>query len=93
MRAYHKTNGITEADRKWYEKMNAGFSATRETIRLTGKDRYGLPYAITYPVFKGTWTPYGMCREVGDHYIIALWSSYLRVDKGTLKITYDVEDN
>lgn len=92
MRAYHKQNGITEADRKWYTRNNPGFTATRETVRVRFGNRYGGIVATTYVVFKGEWTPYGMCRDCGDHWIIALWSSYLRIEKGSLKITHDAED-
>lgn len=37
-------------------------------------------------------TPYGCARDCGDHYIIARYSGYDRVDKKTLEVTTDVED-
>lgn len=43
------------------------------------------------PGHKG-WTPYGCARDCGDHYIIARYSQFDRVDKKTLQITFDVED-
>lgn len=41
--------------------------------------------------YKG-WTPFGTARDCGDHYIIARYSRYDRVDKKTMEITRDVED-
>lgn len=43
------------------------------------------------PGYKG-WTPSGTVRDCGDHYIIARYSSYDKLDKKTLEITRDVED-
>lgn len=43
------------------------------------------------PGYKG-WTPSGCVRDCGDHYIEARYSRYDRVDKKTLKRTFDVED-
>ena len=43
-------------------------------------------------VIKGSFTPYGAIRDCGDHYIKANHSSYTRIDKGTMKVTKDVED-
>lgn len=40
----------------------------------------------------GQYTPYGCVRDCGDHYIIARYSSYDKVEKNTLKITNYVED-
>ena len=80
-----------EAD--WYEKNNNGFKCTGETLeerweRPDGRDSG----STTYVVMTGRFTPYGMCRDCGDHYIIAKWDHYTRIDKGTLKKTVDVED-
>lgn len=38
------------------------------------------------------WTPEGTARDCGDHYIIARYSRYDRLDKKTMTITEDVED-
>lgn len=43
-------------------------------------------------VMRGSWTPYGVMRDCGDHYIIARWSRYDRISKDLTEITYDVED-
>ena len=75
-------------DRKWFEKVNPGFKTTGELLREEWNDGG----SQTLVVFKGSHTPYGMCRDCGDHYIIARWSRYDRVDKDTMAITKDVED-
>lgn len=41
--------------------------------------------------YKG-FTPYGVARDCGNHYIIARYSRYDSVDKKTLEIAKDVED-
>ena len=78
---------------KYFEGMNPGYACTGETLREEFPDGS----AQTLVVFKRKpgfrhGTMYGMCRDCGDHYIIARWSRYDRIDKATLKITVDVED-
>lgn len=46
----------------------------------------------TYIVYEGNQTPYCFCRNCGDHFIIARWSGYDRIDRYTMEITVDVED-
>lgn len=41
--------------------------------------------------FKG-FTPYMTARDCGDHYILAMYDRYDRLDKKTWKLTTDVED-
>lgn len=41
--------------------------------------------------YKG-FTPYGVARDCGNHYIIARYTRYDSVDKKTLEVTKDVED-
>ena len=43
------------------------------------------------PGCKG-WTPYGTARDCGDHYIIARYDRYDKIDKHTHTMTKDVED-
>ena len=38
------------------------------------------------------WTPTHCARDCGDHYIIARYDRYDRIDKGTFAMTKDVED-
>lgn len=38
------------------------------------------------------WTPFGTARDCGDHYIIARYSRFDRLDKKTMDVTRDVED-
>lgn len=41
---------------------------------------------------KKGWTPYLCARDCGDHYILAQYASYTRIDKLTGETTADVED-
>lgn len=86
------TKGILPDNEKGYfERVNKGFTCTGETLKETVDDQ-GLERSTTYVVMKGRFTAYGMCRDCGDHYIIARWSRYDRIDKETYKVTYDVND-
>ena len=80
------------AERKYYEMINPGYFVTGATLH----ERYPDGSGITYIVFRGDAdhkrTRYLMCRDCGDHYIIARFSRYDRVEKDTLEITVDVED-
>lgn len=68
-------------------KYGPEFTVTGETIREEWETG-----AITRVIFKGSWTPYGVMRDCGDHYIIARYSRYDRVSKDLTAITYDVDD-
>ena len=76
---------LTEGNKKWYNRK--GYTMTGETLTL-GDERQ----STTYVVFKGDWTRYNTVRDCGDHYIKAQYSRYDRIDKQTLEITRDVED-
>jgi len=42
----------------------------------------------TLTIYKGkTWTPFRFCVDHDDYYEIAKWSSYIRVDKATMRVT------
>ena len=79
---------LSEENKKWYNRK--GYTMTGET--LTQRCLVGFKEEITYVVFKGKYTRYGTCRDCGDHYIIAWYSQFVRVDKGTLLVTYYSED-
>ena len=88
-----KVGELDPTDRAWFEKMNPGYTCTGETLEERYEEEHGWDGgATTYAVMKGKWTRYGMCRDCGDHYIIARWSRYDRIEKGTLQLTRDVED-
>jgi len=65
-----------------------GFEFTGEImeIALSSGERWG------FRVIKGKFTPYCAVRDCGDHYIKANHSSYTRIEKGTMRVTSDVED-
>lgn len=85
MRKY--TAQKTTDDLTWYAQANKGFTPTGEYLT----EDWGTG-CQTLVVFNGRYTPYGMCRDCGDHYIIARYDRYDRVDKNTLMLTKDVED-
>lgn len=76
----------------WFEKMNKGWYCTGHTLREEITDKFGVTHGTVYAIMEGEFTRYGMCRDCGDHYIIARWSRYDRIDKETLDITFDVDD-
>lgn len=89
----YKTGKLENDDRGYYERLNPGYKCTGETLEERYEEVEGRDGgACTYVVMKGRFTQYGMCRDCGDHYIIARWSRYDRIDKGTFKRTLDVED-
>lgn len=81
-----------EENKKWYD--TKGYHMTGETLSITYGDYYGEGHdtTIVYVVFKGSWTRYGTVRDCGNHYIVAGYSSYTRIDKGTFEVTKDVDD-
>lgn len=85
----------SEENKAWYDRK--GYHMTGETLKQTvvyDGDVFVNPVEemCEYVVFKGSWTRYGTCRDCGDHYIIARYSRWDRIDKETLEITFDVED-
>ena len=75
----------TEENKKWYDRK--GYHMTGKTLKLGDENSN-----TTYVVFKGSWTRSGTVRDCGDHFIYAGYSAYYRIDKDTLEVTYDVED-
>ena len=91
--AYTFKKGILPTEEiGYFEEMNPGWKCTGETLEEEFTDSRGFVHGCTYAVMTGKWTPYGMCRDCGSHYIIARWSRYDSIDKETLETTYDVED-
>lgn len=91
----HKV-GTTD-DTQYYETLNPGWKCTGETLEEHCETRDDDGHLVdgggcTYVVLTGPFTAWGMCRDCGDHYVIARWSRYDRIEKDTLKITFDVED-
>ena len=75
----------TEENKKCFDRR--GYHMTGKTLTL-GDDKS----ATEHVVFKGSYTRYMTVRDCGNHYIYAGYSAYYRIDKDTLEITYDVED-
>ena len=85
---------LSEANRAWYN--HDGLEMTGETLTAFETPNIKGFTAIestTYVVFKGNHTPYMGVRDCGDYYIISRYDRYDRVEKGTLKITRDVDES
>lgn len=68
----------------------------RADYRMTGKTltiEYENGNTVSYIVFTGKFTRYGSIRECNDHYILAGYSSYYRIEKDSLAITFTETDN
>ena len=92
----YEIGAIDAEDMDYFNGANPGYRCTGETLtegyrETTGKDAGSTTYVVMEAKGK-QWTPYGMCRDCGDHYIIAKWSRYDRIEKGTLNFTHDVDD-
>lgn len=84
-------NDVSEDDMRWFSAQHPHHNVVgfmRETYSGGGSTRVILKMK---PGHKG-WTPSGTARDCGDHYIVARYSQYDRVDKKTLTITRDVDD-
>ena len=71
---------------KWYNRK--GYTMTGETLAETLPDGTYTNYVI----FFGSWTRSGTVRDCGDHFIIARYSRYDKINKNDLSIIEDVED-
>ena len=90
----HMNTEEKEKETEYFEKVNQGWKCTSELLNEEYIDEKHncLTYGCTYVVMTGSFTRYGMCRDCGDHYIIARYDRYDRIEKDTLNITFDVED-
>lgn len=77
---------LTEENKKFYKR--EGYELTGETLEVAHEDGT----ECTYVVFTGKWTRAGSVRDCGDHYILATYSRWLRIDKATLEVTTSMED-
>lgn len=94
MRYEFKIGKLEDTEREFFERVNPGYKCTGETLEERWENGGGQTLVVFKTVGRGKkhFTPYGMCRDCGDHYIIARWSRYDRIDKATLEIERDVED-
>lgn len=81
---------LSEDNKNWYNRK--GYTMTGETLTEETTDISGATSVTEWVVFKGTWTRYMSVRDCGDHYIIARYSRYDRINKNDLSIIKDVED-
>lgn len=78
---------VNEDEMKWFSGCHPnfnvlGFLVTSFVSKIILKPKRG----------KKGFTPYDCVRDCGDHYVIAQYASYTRVDKKTGEMTYNVED-
>lgn len=85
---FTEQDGIVLENKEYFEQHNPGMAVTGGTLREEFPDGS----ATTYVIFRGNHTPSGCCRDCGRYYIIARYSRYDRIDKGTWNVTPDVED-
>ena len=97
MKATVINSAHTKQDIDFYETINVGYTLTERSIRLEGKDRYGLPWEETLPIFKGkaghNWTPYGMARQTKNHIICARYDRFYKFTLDGEIVSLDAEDN
>jgi hypothetical protein len=82
-----KIKSISEEDKKFYQN----FYKEHTVIGLMEEETVTRIIVRMKRGFKG-WTPSGCARDCGDHYIVARYCQYDRVDKDTMNVTKDVED-
>ncbi len=78
---------LTEEEKAYFQK----FYKVHEAIGMMEEENENRIIVKMKRGYKG-FTPYGAARDCGNHYIIAKYSHYDRVDKKTLEITKYVED-
>lgn len=65
-----------------------GFEYTGELMEIKSKKGE----ITVFRIVKGKFTPSGGVRDCGGHYIKANFSSYDRIDKATMQVVEDAED-
>lgn len=83
---------ISEKDRDWYNTQYSKHNAVGFMKEYCNNGDCFIRIILKMKPGHRGWTPFGAARDCGDHYIIARYSRYDRVDKKTLKVTIDVED-
>lgn len=76
---------------KMKHKPPCGFTYTGEYV-CHDYVQHGYETISVYAVIKGDHTPCGYLRDCGDHYIKGWYKEWDRIDKGTFKITTNVDD-
>lgn len=90
-------NALSEVDIDFWTKAKRrqGLTATEDVLVLTPNPRVPGVNGSNYIVYTGPYTPPYTVRDCGDHYIMAGrdCDSFARIDKATMKITWDVPDD
>lgn len=80
---------LQDGDKEYFQQF---YSAHRVTEDLLQEWSGASEMDVDHIIVKGRWTPYGCARDCGDHYIVARYDRYDRIEKDTLEVTEDVED-
>lgn len=80
---------LPEGDREYFQQFYEKHTVTGDLLQ---EWRGASEMYSDHIIIKGGWTPFGCARDCGDHYILARYSRYDRIDKDTFKVTEDVED-
>lgn len=88
---FERAERLSKEDREYYTKCGREYKPMLKPTGETIWERYETG-AVCRVVMKGSWTPYDVMRDCGDHYIIARYSRYDRISKDLTEITYDVDD-
>ena len=84
---------LEESEKEFFERMNPGYKCTGETLTEQFPEGGGQTLVIFKTVSPtSNFTPYGMCRDCGDHYIVARYSRHDRIEKTSLLLIPDVAD-
>lgn len=73
---------------EFFKKSHKGYLPTGDCVTIQIGDE-----STEYVAFSGKpSTLYGMLRDCGDHWILADWYGYIRIDKETLGMYFDSKD-
>lgn len=83
---------LSKEDREFYKNSMATFKPKLQPTGELIKEEYEDGSSITRVIAKGSWTPYGVMRDCGTHYIVARHSRYDKISKDLQTVEFDVED-
>jgi hypothetical protein len=78
---------LTEEEKAYFQQ----FYKAHEVVGMMEEENGNRIIVKMKRGYKG-FTPYGVARDCGNHYIIANYSSYDSVDKKTLEVTKNTDD-
>lgn len=88
---FTRQENLTKEDKAYFTKTLGEYKPKLKPTGETIKEEYDSG-SVTRVIAKGSWTPYGVMRDCGDHYIIARHSRYDWISKDLKTVKKDVED-